>query len=462
MRRNLLTSLNSELEKHLKKKDKIVVGVSGGGDSTALLHLLIRSPLNLAISVCHFNHCLRGAESDKDEKFVEDLCNKKKIPFYVKKFDILRASVYLKKGVEETSRLFRRKFLKRIQEETKSKKILLAHHSNDQVETFFMRLLRGSSLKGLQSMKVDEGSYLRPFLHVSKTEITEFLVSESIQWVEDETNTWDKYTRNNIRKNLIPILEKFNPNLNSTISNTIELIGKQNGYMESHIKAIGSSLVKEVSEHEFVILIDSLLALSEFEVEEVLFRFLSKKAGSRDFIGYKNIKDIVKLITSPSASGELFLAGNIKVEKGYNFLFIKTKISTSMNFHLNIASEGKWKNEDLEIKIQKDNFERGNEYIFFDLSKMKFPINVRNFQDGDRMKLKGMKSSKKLQDIFVDNKIPRFIRARLPIFESQGSIFHIHGINVNSPLRLKRYQENSIGISVKSENLDKLIKNINY
>jgi len=461
MRRNLLPSLNSELGKYLKKKDKIVIGVSGGGDSMALLHLLIRSPLNLSISVCHFNHCLRGAESDKDEKFVEDLCNKKKIPFYVKKFDISRASVYLKKGVEETSRLFRRKFLKKIQEETKSKKILLAHHSNDQVETFFMRLLRGSSLKGLQSMKIDEGLYLRPLLHVSKSEITEFLVSENIQWVEDETNTWDRYTRNDIRKNLIPILEKFNPNLNSTISNTIKLIGKQNSYIESHIETIEPSLIKEVSEHEFVILIDSLLALSEFEAEEVLFKFLSKKIGPRGFIGYKNINSIIKLINSSSASGELFLTGNIKVEKGYNFLFIKTKISADTNFNLNISSEGKWENEDLEIKVQKDNFENRNEYIFFDLSKMKFPINVRNFQDGDRMKLKGMKSSKKLQDIFIDNKIPRFIRARLPIFESEGGIFHIHGINVNSPLRLKKHQENSIGISVKSENLDKLIRNIN-
>ena len=325
-----------------------------------------------------------------------------------------------------------------------------------------MRLLRGSSMKGLQSMKVDEGLYLRPLLHVSKNQITDFLISENIQWVEDRTNTWDRHTRNNIRKNLIPILDKFNPNLNSTISNTIELIRKQNSYIESHIKTIGPSLIKEVSEHEFVILIDNLLALSEFEAEEVLFRFLSTKIGPRDFIGYKNIKDIVKLISSSSASGELFLAGNIKVEKGYNFLFIKTKATTSANFNLNIASEGKWENEGLEIKIHKNNFKNRNEYIFFDLSKMKFPINVRNFKDGDRMKLKGMKSSKKLQDIFVDNKIPRFIRARLPIFESQGSIFHIHGINVNSPLRLKKYQEDSIGISVKSENLDKLIKNINY
>jgi len=128
---------------------------------------------------------------------------------------------------------------------------------------------------------------------------------------------------------------------------------------------------------------------------------------------------------------------------------------------LNILCEGVWENDNLEIKITKENFDDNLNYVFFDLSKMKFPISVRNFQNGDRMKLKGMRSQKKLQDIFIDNKIPRFIRARLPVFESEGKIFHIHGVNINSSLRLKTYQENSIGISVKSTKLDKLIQNIN-
>ena len=107
---SLFQALNSELGKHLKKGEKVVIGVSGGQDSTALFYLLLRSPLNLSISACHFNHCLRGCTSDEDQKFVEELCKKNKIKLYIKKFDILKASKLLKKGIEETSRLFRRRF----------------------------------------------------------------------------------------------------------------------------------------------------------------------------------------------------------------------------------------------------------------------------------------------------------------------------------------------------------------
>ena len=460
MRRNLFQSISSELEKYLKKGDKVVIGLSGGRDSVALLHTLIRSPLALSIFACHFNHYLRK-NSETDQKFVESLCRANKIPLYVKKLDIKRASRHLNKGIEETGRVFRRKFLENIQMSTGSKHILLAHHSDDQIETFFMRLLRGSSLKGLQSIKILEGPYFRPMISFTKNQITDFLISENLDWIEDESNSDIKYTRNNIRENLIPLLKQFNPNLNSIISNTLQMIAEQNKYIDERLSGLEPSLIKEVSDYEFVASIQDILNLSDFEIKEILYRFFLTKIGPKDFISFRNIDDILRLIKSSSASWEFLLTNNIKIEKGYNFLCIKTQKYMDPVLDLNILCEGVWENDNLEIKITKENFDDNLNYVFFDLSKMKFPISVRNVQDGDRMKLKGMRSPKKLQDIFIDNKIPRFIRARLPVFESEGKIFHIHGVNINSSLRLKTYQENSIGISVKSTKLDKLIQNIN-
>jgi len=458
MNQNQFQNIISDFEKYLKKNEKIVLGLSGGQDSIALLHLLLESKLELDIYACHLNHSLRGIDSDKDQEFVEKVCKEKNIPLFVKKISIARAAKRLKIGVEETGRVLRRKFFEKICDDIKAKKILLAHHLDDQVETFFMRLLRGSSLKGLQSMNISDGKYLRPLIPYRKVDLTNFLVTRKLDWIQDESNNLTDYTRNNIRKNLIPILEKFNPNIHSTIFNTLDLISQQNQQIGIQIASIEEKIIKQVSENEYVISTKGLFSLSDFEISEMFYRFFISKIGPKDFLSYKNINDLVKMTKSENASSEFFLTKNIKIEKGYEFLFIKTYFENKENHNLNISSEGIWKNDYLTVKISKENLNNEDNYLFFELPEDGFPINVRSFQNGDRIRLRGLKSPKKLHDIFIDNKIPKFIRTMLPIFEANGTIFHIHGVDINSSYKLKSYKKNSIGISVTSKNLDELIK----
>jgi|TARA_B100001029_G_C15063341_1_gene460677 tRNA(Ile)-lysidine synthase len=459
MKPNHFLNIDSELKKHLGHKATIVLGLSGGQDSMALLYLLMESQLKLKIYACHLNHCLRGNNSERDQEFVEKVCDENEIPLFTKRTDISRVAKGLKIGVEQAGRIARRRFFEKVCKKVKGKKILLAHHLDDQVETFFMRLLRGSSLKGLQSMSVNEGLYLRPLIKYSKKELMNFLITRKIEWVQDESNDLTDYTRNNIRKNLIPMMEKFNPNLNSTISNTLDLITKQNEHVYLHIESIQDSIVKQISDSEFVISIQNLLSLSDFEASEVFYRFFTNKLGPKDFLSYRNINDLVNMIKSKNASWELFLTKNIKIEKGYEFLFIKTQASKIYDLNLNISSEGVWTNNNLVVKIAKDNSDTNGEYLFFELQNINFPISVRNFQEGDRISIKGLKSPKKLHDIFIDNKIPKFIRRMLPIFEANGQIFHVHGVNLNTSFKLENYKKNSIGISVTCKTLDKLIEN---
>ena len=238
MTQTLYQNLNSNIEKFLKKNQKIVVGVSGGQDSCVLLDLLLKSDLNLKIHVCHFNHMIRGNSSDSDQTFVQKICQKNSIPFYTKKFDIPRASRLLKSGIEVTGRSYRKKFFEEVATMTNSSLIVLGHHNNDQIETFLMRLIRGSSSKGLTSMSILEGIYLRPLLDIAKVQIEEYSRSNNISWVQDETNSDESFTRNNIRKNLVPFFFKLNPNFDQTLKNNLYHISEQNTFIDNHIKSL--------------------------------------------------------------------------------------------------------------------------------------------------------------------------------------------------------------------------------
>jgi len=461
MIRDLHQNLSSNFDKHLVRNQKIVIGVSGGEDSVALLTLLINSELNLQITVCHFNHLLRGDSSFNDEIFVKELCKKHSLKLYTKRLNILRASSLIKKGIEETSRIFRRKFFEEILYKSKSSLILLAHHSNDQVETFFMRLLRGASLKGLESMKILDYPYYRPLLGSTKEMIRSYSIEKKIEWVNDSSNSDDRYTRNNIRKNLIPLLSRINPNLSTTISRTIKMIADQNLFTQQHISNLSNIIIKPISNYEFTIKLYDFNELTSFEKSEILYSFFSKKINSDNFISYQNIRDLISLAESPKASAEFYLTQNIKAEKGYGYLLLQIGVQNSKKINFQISKEGSWESNDLFVTVKKDNFEEDVDYKFFNLTFPDSNIRVRNYQDGDRIRLKGQRS-KKLKDIFIAKKVPKFLRYKLPVFEVSGEIFYIYGLKINSDFQANPSDKESIGIAVKSNNLEQLINEVNF
>ena len=459
MTQALYQNLNFNLEKFLKKKQAIVVGVSGGQDSSVLLNLLVKSKLNLKINVCHFNHMLRKESSDLDESFVEDLCNKYSLPYFFKKLNIRRASKFLKKGVEETGRLYRKKFFEKIADQTRSTIIVLGHHNNDQIETFLMRLIRGSSPKGLSSMSILNGLYFRPLLEISKKEIEEYAIEQNIPWVEDKTNADEKYTRNNIRKNLVPPIFKMNPNFSETIKATLEHISDQNDFVINRIQLLEKKLIKRIDSNDFIVPLKKFNKLSYFEKKEVLYSFLNKRVTKDVFISFKNISDIVSLASTNNASGKFFLTSQVQIRKGYDFLFVQLNPVENDKYDINIQSTGLWKDNSLIVKIDKyDNIQNFPTKLF-DFSSNEIDIKVRNFKNGDRVKLKNS-HEKKLQDIFIDNKIPQFMRSKLPVFETKGKVFCIYGLDIDTEYITDRVTNTSVGISAYSKNLEKLINAI--
>ena len=459
MTQALYQNLNFNLEKFLKKKQAIVVGVSGGQDSSVLLKLLVKSKLNLKINVCHFNHMLRKESSDLDESFVEDLCNKYSIPYFFKKLNIRRASKFLKKGVEETGRLYRKKFFEKTADQTGSTIIVLGHHNNDQIETFLMRLIRGSSPKGLSSMSILNGLYFRPLLEISKKEIAEYAIEQNIPWVEDKTNTDEKYTRNNIRKNLVPPIFKMNPNFGETIKATLEHISDQNDFVINRIQLLEKKLIKRIDSNDFIVPLKKFNKLSYFEKKELLYSFLNKRVTKDVFISFKNISDIVSLASTNNASGKFFLTSQVQICKGYDFLFIQLNPVENDKYDINIQSTGLWKDNSLIVKIDKYDKVQNLPTKIFDFSSNEIDIKVRNFKNGDRVKLKNS-HEKKLQDIFIDNKIPQFMRSKLPVFETKGKVFCIYGLDIDTEYITDRVTNTSVGISAYSKNLEKLINAI--
>jgi tRNA(Ile)-lysidine synthase len=456
MTQALYQNLNFNLEKFLMKNQIIVVGVSGGQDSCVLLNLLVKSKLNLKIQVCHFNHMLRKNSSDLDESFVKDICSKHSLPFYFKKFNILRASKFLKKGVEETGRLYRKKFFEKIATKTGSTIIALGHHNNDQIETFLMRLIRGSSPKGLSSMSIFDGLYFRPLLEISKKDIREYAEEQNIPWVEDQTNKDEKYTRNNIRKNLVLPIFKMNPNFAETIKTTLEHISHQNAFVADRIQLLEGKLIKSIDSNDFIIPLKKFNKLSLFEKRELLYCFLNKRVRKDVFVSFKNINDLVSLASADSASGKFFLTNQIQIRKGYDYLFIQLNMIEDHKYDIKIKSIGSWEDNSLIVKINKNDNVENSSTKFFDFSSNEIDIKVRNFKNGDRVKLKNS-HEKKLQDIFIDNKVPQFMRSKLPVFETKGKVFYIYGLDIDTEYIADKATNTSVGISAYSKNLERLI-----
>jgi tRNA(Ile)-lysidine synthase len=294
---NLVKKVQNTAFQHnlFQKNSKIILAVSGGPDSACLIDVFSRLQRKyfLSLHVAHVNYGLRGKDSATDEKFVRELCQKYKI-----EISVLRPLISRSNNLENRLRDIRYDFFEKIRNDRDFDIIAVAHNLDDQVETFLMRLIRGSGLKGLSGIKYTNGHIIRPLLAISKNEILKYLKLNKLKYRTDKTNLESIFARNKIRNQLIPFISKnFNPNIRKTISNSLENISEDNDYL--------SKLAKKALEQNPKLAIGKLLQLNTAILKRVLLLAIDhKKKNSKD-ISSAHIREIIKVLKSTKNKAQI-------------------------------------------------------------------------------------------------------------------------------------------------------------
>lgn len=408
----------------LKDGDIIVIGVSGGPDSMALLSILesIREKKKIQLICCHVNHNVRKAS--KDEKiFLENWCNAHSIVF-----ESMIIEKYGNDNFHNEARSIRYHFFDEIVNKYNADYLMTAHHGDDLVETILMRLTRGSTLKGYSgfSQIVDMGTYkiVRPLIYVTKQELDDFDKKNNIPYVVDESNYKGKYTRNRYRMEVLPFLKKEEINVHEKFLKFSKILEKANCFITKQVEKAYVSVYKGGQLN-----IDLYLELDDFIQEEIIYQILeSIYHDDLMLISDRHVKLIFDLINSKKKNTYIYLPANIMVSKAYNKLIFSKGTSELDNYEMEFIDYAVLPNGKHLEKVSAS-LNNGNDICRLSSEEVSLPLYVRTRKYGDRMWLMGTNSHKKLKDIFIDSKIPMKDRELWPVVvDSNGEIVWIPGI----------------------------------
>ena len=406
----------------IESNDIIVVGFSGGPDSVFLVEMLkkLKNFINFKIYLVHINHLLRGEDADSDENFSFEYAKKNNLEIFIKRIPVKEIAKEIGKTLEEVGREERYKFFSEIYEKVRATKIATAHNKDDQIETFLFRLIRGTSLQGLEGIKIKNNNVIRPISEIYKKDILEYLNKNEIQYKIDKTNFENEFTRNSIRLDLIPFIEeRYNIKFKDKIFSLIKEIRENNQN--------NSLNLSDYTDSENRIILEKTKFLSNFDKKNLLSLFLNKKNIE---VNRNKIDEISSLIKS-NGTKKIDLDKSYRIVKDYTYLYIEDKkencVINNNVIQVKIPSEQIFDNfkitvstvENLDIPKQKNQYLL--DAIYNDI------IEVRYRKEGDRIFL-GEKHSKKIKEIFIDQKIPKDIRDRLPIFLYNDTIFWIYNV----------------------------------
>ena len=303
--------------KLIEKGDKIVLGVSGGPDSIAMLDILkdLRNKFEFDIYVCHLNHMIRGQDAINDQKYVEQYCNKNQIEFFTKNVNIIEISNNQKIGTEECGRNARYNFFEEILEKTKSNKIATAHNKNDNAETVLMHLLRGSGISGLKGIKpIRNNKFIKPLIECDRKEIEEYCKQKNLNPCIDKTNFENTYTRNKIRNIVIPYIKKeFNPNIIETLSRLSEVVSSEDDFLDRITQKEFENIVLLENEHQIDLKLKEFNLLDNVIKNRLILLTTKKIFGTVNGIEKINIDDIIKMCNKNIGNKFLMPNKNLKV-----------------------------------------------------------------------------------------------------------------------------------------------------
>ena len=422
---DILTQVSRFCREHsmLPREGTVLVGLSGGADSMCLLSILkkLSEKHGFAVAAAHFNHNLRGAESDADALFVREYCRENGIAVFMGSGDVKERASSSGETIEEAARSLRYEFFAQAREESGACRIATAHNADDNLETVILRLARGTGLKGLCGIPPVRDDIIRPLLCVSRAEIEAYLAENGIPHREDSSNLSDDYARNRVRHHVMPVLRALNPSAASAASVTTRLLSRDEEHLSSEAQAfLEKNLVAGGINAE-------ALSSAPFPIASRAVRMMLS-----DGLSAGHVDDVLALSRSASPSAKLDLPG-CTVRREYGMLYFSpAEAPTFAPFTLSPGEHVFIEELGVTVSCEKSVFSGS---IHKTLTSFLFKsenvcgiITVRPRLAGDRIRLSPSGGSKSLKKLFIDKKIPAHLRASLPVIADEFGPLAVCGV----------------------------------
>ncbi|HWR40916.1 MAG TPA: tRNA lysidine(34) synthetase TilS [Patescibacteria group bacterium] len=430
-------------QRYLPPEDTCVLAAcSGGPDSLTLVHALhcLREAgfWNGELAVAHINHCLRP-EADLEAEFVMGFCQERGLVCYQEKVDVRGYLEHHRHSLQEAARILRYKALFRMAANWKGALVATGHHRDDQVETVLLQLFRGAGLDGLKGMRPLQGKLLRPLLAVSRQEIENYCREQGWNPCQDPSNHKLEYLRNRVRQELLPELEAhYNGQIRKTLDRTAMIIGDVQDYMDQQAESFLRQEMSENGNGSAFLPAQPFGRLHLALQRQVIRCLLEKKRGTLTGISFAHVEKIAEMLLHGQVGSWQLLPGGFVIRRDYDGLWAGGAIPDRLNLaealteSMELVVPGETVLAPLGRKVTARILTELPADVpvttgVFDLERLKPPLYVRTRQAGDRFEPRGMEGSKKLQDYFTDEKIPRQERDRIPLVGDQDGLLWIGG-----------------------------------
>jgi tRNA(Ile)-lysidine synthase len=440
--------------------DRLIVGVSGGADSVALLDLLVTLPdFPLTLLVAHLNHCLRGDESDEDELFVQQLAARYQLHCELRRVDVRQLAQQQRISLEEAGRTARYGFFDELRTKHHASAIAVAHHSDDQAETLLLRLLRGAGTTGLSAMApINQAGIIRPLLGISRQELRKHLTSRGLTFREDSSNSDQTYLRNRIRHELLPLLQEYNPAIARRLSATASLLGEDETLLAHCTETTFRQMARSGSGW-------NALSLTDLRQQPRPLRLRLYRRAIQDILGdlqrfeLHHFQLLDNLLLEGKTGASLHLPCRLIALLTADQLLVAPQalLQPAPPCSCTIDSPGSYElGNGLTLTVEQAqpplSWQRLNGTTsYIDPAQAPFPWQVRPIAPGDRLELLGSKGSRSIQDILTDLKIPRYLRPCLPLICQDNRPLWLAGIRRSRHALVTPDQQQAIRITLSGQ-----------
>lgn len=464
----LLRTIRATAEKYnmLSRGDLVLVAVSGGADSVALLHALhsLQPAYGIGLHVAHLEHGLRGEAAIEDMRFVESLCRKIGVPSTSRSISIPERAEASTLSVEAVARQTRYAFLNDVAKETGATKIATGHNANDQAETVLLNLIRGSGIAGLRGIRpAIEGKIIRPLIEAKRDEILLYLKEKGLEFRTDASNMDDAYDRNRVRKSLLPLVEaEFNPRIVDSLVRTASVFSLVAEYLDERVAEVTKACCR-FEDGRITVDLGAFAQVPHAVKLFTLYSLVRSLEGDDQVVSFDMLTALVNFAERSKSGSRIDIGSGIVAIREFANLTLGRDVSLAEPYEVPLAIPGQTRIGEVgfvfetailsERPASADLYKSG-EAACFDLDKLVLPLTARNWREGDRIRPFGLSGSKKIHDVFIDEKVPVSERSVIPIVSDRDEVIWVAGVRRSEKARVTDQTRTVIRIAFRKDGQD--------